>query len=537
MADEHERKKGRPLGSELLGLLLPVDPYVLAEARRLSALKGVRVEDLVTCIAQDPVVVIEFLKAANAICLSEGKPVLSSLLRAIDRLGSQSILKLLEQLAERSSFAYEEVNYWFEIHRSRCKRTSIISRLWAETLIKHLSDDCQLSGLFSFFGDLLAVSHLQEQYVSITEENQKGVINYRIFHSFKFEPQQIGLTYLRKVGIPDSIIAVIDKASPVKADRAIMKTLIAVAGEMVAAFDSNKWEKLSPGVQLPAKSSIRLLVINKSQYLKLYERATEYLTEMRNFEERKRTTRAEVLPDEKSREEISINFVPQEQSLQNDIQNLLFDLMTDDLPEEPVEAIPSMEELESEFSLEMSDIPKSARSNEEFKKVDPPKLQTSRANQFLESICHMFESASSSEELLTDLLERLTDDGRFEKAAIIALSNDKSSAIVVAARGLNLKHGSRMRIEDPLSPLAQGFSKIQSFGSVSNESSPFGSKAFALAPLNANHHNPIAIYADCGNDGSLTFEARRVFRTVVEMANERLMQLPGGIPLELEENY
>jgi len=120
---------------------------------------------------------------------------------------------------------------------------------------------------------------------------------------------------------------------------------------------------------------------------------------------------------------------------------------------------------------------------------------------------------------------------------VIALSNDRKNAIIVAARGLDVKHGQRMHIQDRLSPLAQGFSKVQSFGNVSNENYPFGSKAFAVAPLNANHNNPVALYADCGVDGSLTFEARRVFRTVVDMVNQKLVQLPGGIPLEIDDDY
>ncbi|MEZ4753703.1 MAG: hypothetical protein R3A13_05255 [Bdellovibrionota bacterium] len=62
---------------------------------------------------------------------------------------------------------------------------------------------------------------------------------------------------------------------------------------------------------------------------------------------------------------------------------------------------------------------------------------------------------------------------------------------------------------------------------------PFGSKAFALSPIDADHDTPVALYADCGVDGSITFEARRIFRTVVEIHNQKLPSLPGGIPVEL----
>ncbi|NMC62479.1 MAG: HDOD domain-containing protein, partial [SAR324 cluster bacterium] len=282
--DKEERKKGRPLSSEILNLLMPVDSFVLAEARKLSALKGVRSEDLATCVAQDPVLVIEFLKSANAICLSEGKPVLSSIMRAIDRLGSQSIGRLLKTLSKRQRFSSDEVNHWFEIHRSRCKRTSIVARILAETLAKHLADEVQLSGLFLNFGDLVTVSHLMEEYVSLAEEFQRGALAYRIYHAYKFEPQELGLLYLRKFGLPENLLAPLDQEGILKPEKAIMKIIIASAGEMIDYFDANKWEKLSPGSILPSKSTLRLLVITKMQYLKVYERATEYLNEVRKFE-------------------------------------------------------------------------------------------------------------------------------------------------------------------------------------------------------------------------------------------------------------
>ena len=532
MAESEERKKWRPLSSELLDLLVPLDQDVLCESRRLGASKGVRVEDLALCVAQDPVLVIEFLRAANLICLSEGKPVLSSLTRAIDRLGSDSIIKLLDGLTDRKSFSNPDVSRWFEIHRGRCKRTSIVGKMFAETLVKQLSDDCQLSGLFLFFGDMLTVSHLERQYVELAEEYQRGALNYRLVQAFKFEPQEVGLDYLRKTGIPEHLLGAIDKEASLRGDRAILKTIVNAAGEMVDTFDSNRWEKLSPGATLPSKSAIRLLVLSKQQYLKIYERATEYLSEMRDSEERKKNPPVEEAPQMESN---FISFAPQTNSLQGEIQNLLFGLMNEPEPEED-EGEALIRELEREFGL-LDQQKKSARSSDSPRKIAPPPLQTKRGNEFLTNISSMFESVSSSEELLGELLERLTDEGLFEKAAIIALSNDTTSAIVVAARGLNVKHGQKMRIRDTLSPLARGFSKVQSFGNVSNENSPFGSKAFALAPLNANHRNPVALYADCGVNGSLTFEARRIFRTVVDMANQKLVQLPGGIPVEIDDHY
>jgi hypothetical protein len=165
--------------------------------------------------------------------------------------------------------------------------------------------------------------------------------------------------------------------------------------------------------------------------------------------------------------------------------------------------------------------------------MEPPKLRTAGGNKIVSTITSMFENAKSSEELLQQLLQMLVEGGTFEKSALIVVSKDRKHAIVVAARGPNIGNGQKLDLNDPLSPLAQCFSKVQSFGNRQSNSSPFGSKAFALSPIDADHDTPVALYADCGNHGSLTFEARRVFRTVVEILNQKLPQIPGGIPVEL----
>jgi len=145
----------------------------------------------------------------------------------------------------------------------------------------------------------------------------------------------------------------------------------------------------------------------------------------------------------------------------------------------------------------------------------------------------VMESAQNSEELLESLLSALVDQGPFEKTALIVVSKDRRNAIVVAARGPNIGNGQRLVLDDPLSPFSQCLSKIQSFGREGSATSPFGSKTFAVAPIEAAHETPVALYADCGNEGAITFEARRIFRTVVDLVNEKIKTLPGGIPVEL----
>lgn len=533
-------------GGSYLSILLPVDLPVWEEARRLVGDKNVRVEDLATCASQDPVLVIELLKTANAMYFSGGRPPITQVKTAIIRLGSEVVLELMDSIVKRPQLESEDVNHWFEIHRSRCRRTSIVARILSEALSKTLSDDCQAIGLLTSVGEMIAVAFFQDKYVGLAEELARTGINYRLAQDYKFDMEKVNLSYLRRHGIPEALLFAVDRDAKLRSpERAIMKPLVAAAMEMVDAFDLNRWEKLGPGKVLPSKSNIRLLQISDSQYLKIYERASEFLYSIRMAEERKRAE-AHISSSAKSAQEdfpepnSSSPAESEPDLLQMEIEALLNGLDV----EEPQRSAPQETKIiapkistEEEFSLKPPSASKSRKSKKisfSSPKVEAPQLTSQKGTKVVTEIAAMFDGAQSSEELLSQLLAMLTDQGLFKKSALIVVSKDKKSALVVAARGPKIGTGQRLSIDDPLSPLAECFSKVQSFGTQKSKNSPFGSKAYALAPIEADHETPVALYADCGDEGSVPFEARRVFRTVVEILNKKLPELPGGIPVELE---
>lgn len=489
--------------SGALTLQFPPDNLIWAEARKLVTDSKVRVEDLATCCLQDPILVIELLKQANALYFSGGRPPITSTTTAIVRLGSQIVRELLESLLDRPKFDNEEVQHWVNLHRSRMKRTAIVARILAEALAKQLSDDCQAAGLLVGMGELLAVGFFQEKYVELAEELSRSGINYRLAQESKFDVERMGLLYLRRHGIPEALLFALDREAMNRApERAIMKPLVNSAAEMVDAFDNNKWERLAPGKTLSSKSHLRLLQMTDGQYLKVYERASEYLYQVRMLEEKKK---AELLREQ------SVSSIENIPSLEDEIFGLLSET-----------AVISTE-------AEFPPVPPPS-SKPTF--VVPPQMPGNRGNKIVGALFDSLNSVQSSEELLSSLLSMLLQDGLFEKSALIVISPDKRTAKVVAARGPIVEKGLSIDITDPLSPLAQCFTKVQSFGNKKSAHSPFGSKSFAVSPIDVAHESPVALYADCGNNGSVSFEARRVFRTVVDLLNKKLPELPGGIPEE-----
>lgn len=555
---EGGKTAGRPFS-----LLFPPDMTIWQEARRLVTDKNIRVEDLAICASQDPVIVIELLRISNAMFFSGGRSPITTAKTAIVRLGSDVVLDALEKMKERPRIENEDAAHWFEVHRNRCKRVSIVATILAEALARNLSDDCQAAGLLLYIGEMLAVAHLSETYVSLAEELSRSGIIYRLAQDHKFDVEKMGVTYLRRQGIPEAILFVLDRdARTRQADRAIMKPICMAASEMVEAFDANRWEKLAPGKSLPPKSAVRMLQMADSQYLKIYERVSEYLFSLRMIEEKKKQE-ALLGATQAAEEAAPAEPTEEEKVLDSEIRNLLSG-RTEAKPEapkpapqkaaapagaaRPAAAPPKKETViatvnqslgsqDDQFSLKsakpgVKSVPR-VEASAAPRNIEPPKLRTAGGNKVVSNITSMFENAKNSEELLSQLLQMLVDDGPFEKSALIVVSKDRKNAIVVAARGPNIGNGQKLELDDPLSPLSQCFSKVQSFGNKEASCSPFGSKAFALSPIDADHDTPVALYADCGSHGSLTFEARRVFRTVVGILNQKLPQIPGGIPVEL----
>jgi HD-like signal output (HDOD) protein len=540
-SQEEKQKPGNPFQRSF-----PIHSSILSEASRLASKQTTKVDDLALCALQDPILVLELLKLANGTFFSAGRPPLTTVSGAIIRLGEDEMLNVLKSLMDRPKFTDPEVSRIFEKHRGRSRRAGILARMLSETVAKSLSEECHTAGLFMFLGELLATAHLGETYVKLYESNNPATVLCRLAQDHRFDVETMGLSYLQKSGIPASLLFAISReGKPNTPDRAPMKPICFAAAEMVDAFDQNKWEKLSPGKQLAPKSALRFLRLSDTQYMRLYERASEYLFQDKLMQER---LSVEDLgrSNSVSRDE-DFDFVIQTAdsdsvtaatpSLENDLLSLLDP--AESIEEAPTSAPPSTgtisaKTLSDSYNIRRDAPAKSAARNDNpMPLVAPPPLRTSAGNAFVSNVTEQLDKASSSEEVLCSILSILTDSGPFEKSALIVVSKDRKNAIVVAARGPSITCGQTLTLTDPLSPLAQCFSKVQSFGNKSSGESPWGSKAFALSPVDADHETPVALYADCGNDGSLTFEARRIFRAVVDILNQKLPTIPGGIPVEV----
>lgn len=545
--DKKETKPKGPNGIEFLPHNL-----IWRRAKDLAADKSTRVDELAVCVSQDPVLVLELLKTSNAIFFSPGSNPITSAKTAIVRLGSDAVIELLASFDNRLPFEDEESAKWFEFYRGKAKKISIVCRVLAQALAPGLKEDCQTSGLFVSIGEMLAVAFLKEKFVDLANNKTASTLPYHLTQYLSFDPEKMGLSYLRFNGIPEQLIFPIDRdARPKQPSLTIMRPLVMSARELVDAFDNDRWEKVAPGQKLSSKSNIRLLQMDDSQYLKVYERVAEYL-----FSEKLAEARQELEEEAQIDEETLVGIeheIPdqfddlddieevQEEALDQAIEDLInnFDAFETDaeyLEESEDDILEDLntliEESESAVPVDLSPVKNSSGLSEEEKpeSIAPPVVFRSKSGRkMIESVTNLLEEAQNSEELIEGILSHLVEGGPFKKTALIVVEEDKEIARVVAARGIDVESGQVLRLDDSLSPLANCFQKVQSFGNKPSQSSPFGSKAFAVSPIDADHDTPVALYADCG-EGSITLEGRRLFRTVVDMLNKALEDIPGGIP-------
>lgn len=549
--NQADNKEIKPKGPNAIEFL--PNNLIWRKAKALAADKSARVDELAVCVSQDPVLVLELLKTSNAIFFSPGSNPITSAKTAIVRLGSDSVIELLEGFSTRLPFKDEDSGKWFEFYRGKAKRTSIVCRVLAQTLAPNLKEDCQTSGLFVSVGEMLAVAFLKEKFVDLANNKSASTLPYHLSQHLNFDPEKLGLGYLRSSGIPEQLIFPIDRdARPKQAALTIMRPLVMSARELVDAFDNDRWEKVAPGQKLSSKSNIRLLQMNDNQYLKVYERVAEYL-----FSEKLAEARQELEQEAQIDEEVLVGIEHelsdelddledidelQEEVSDQEIEDLInnFDAFETDIEHEEeseddilgdLNALAEESQQEAQ-AVDLSPVKNTSGLSEEEKpdSIAPPVVFRSKSGRkMIQSVTNLLKEAQNSEQLIEGILSHLVEGGPFKKTALIVVDDDRENARVVAARGIDVESGQMLKLSDPLSPLANCFQKVQSFGNKPSLSSPFGSKAFAVSPIDAEYNSPVALYADCG-EGSITLEGRRLFRTVVDMLNQALPDIPGGIP-------
>ncbi|MCI5064885.1 HDOD domain-containing protein [bacterium] len=501
---------------------IPVDREICESVLRILSDPGVRVERINELVCSDPVLLLEVLCAANGLkTISGGKAVIEGKV-ALVSLGLERIRELVQELAEVTPRFEGDQAFWLKAIKQKSRKAAAVCSLVAKVVRPESILECFSLGAVSYYGDLLALAKFGDRYVELLEEESRRTkVRYRLVKDFRFSLEEETVDYLGKRTLPNVFPLVLDlTSSKLMPNVQALKQICHASLEFVDAYFEDRLDRLAPGVSIPPKSYRRTLALSDDQYEMLYLSIESYLE------------KGEFLRDEDlgkaEEEELSEEGVPEEaeQALEE---------VGEDAPVEDAEASEG-----DPFDLLDEEEGDAVPFDEEFARPIPtaPKRQyVSKSDRAMPKFISMCEDTESVEELLERLLTMLVDQSPFESAAIIVVSPENQNAMVVAFRGRTLVEGetSIIELKDPLSPLLNSKSKVVSYSPKKRGNSPFGCGNYALSPIEVSYKRPVILYADCGDGNILTFEARRLFRKVVDMLNNILPQMEGELLLEQED--
>lgn len=503
---------------------IPVDRDVCDSLLEFLNDQSVRVDKLNELVSSDPVLLLEVVAAANGLKnISGGKAVLEGK-PALLALGLERIRKLVQELAENTPHYDEDKKQWLRLIKQRCKKSGAVSSLVAKAVRPESTFECFTIGSFAYFGDLIALSKLGNHFIGMMEAGmRRSKLRYQLAKDFNFSLEEETIDYLRKRTLPNAVPLALDpESSKLFPNIQAMKEICLSAVEFVDAFLEDKLDRLAPGVSIPPKSYRRMLALSEARYEALYESISTYLEKGEFVEE----VQEEVEVDDAGM------FAPVEGSLEsNELEVAEIDLGDSSSTfEEAFEAVEVVEQPEPGDVVDFE---------EEYRPIETVarRKYVSKSDQAMPKFVSMFEDTESVDELLERLLDMLVHQAPFESAALLVVAQEEKRAMAVMSRGRKLIQGDEriVTIKDPLSPLLHAKSKVVSYSPKKKGHSPFGCGNYALAPLDVEYKRPVILYADCGEGNTLTFEARRLFRKVVDMLNNILPDMEGAIPMEEED--
>jgi len=264
--------------SHALSILLPANLDALKKCRFMIQEDNMRPDAFADLCAKDPTIALEIFRVSNTLLVGGVKQPVSTIQAAITRLGNEAVLEVITSLEKRPLPEDEEIGSWIELMRERSARIAYISKLFAELFARTSSSECQMAGLFSGIGEMLAVVHLGQVYVKLAKGQPRATVLYKMVLECKFDPLQVGPSYLLRNGIPQTMVLHNETDAAAKdRKRAVIKPLVHAAEEMVDGYEKGRWEKFAPGNTFPPKSNIRVLQFQGDQYDRLYTKVTDYL--------------------------------------------------------------------------------------------------------------------------------------------------------------------------------------------------------------------------------------------------------------------
>lgn len=278
-----ENKPLRREGRDPFNLLsVPPNVALLRAAQSTLLRTSLKSDMLGRLVARDPVLMLELCKTVSSTAYARGDTInIMPPSQMITMLGVAAINELLQSLAQRPFPEPPEVVECLEEARAKCLRVSGLARMIGSAADPLLAEQCEVLGLFGRFGDMIAAVYLGATFVTARhEEPNRAKLAYRLAREHAFDLEKAGIRYLSTHGLPEKVVACIDRDSQISSAELINRKLVVMSAlEVLNAYEESKWDRYVPDKPLPVRSYLRPLKFLGMGYERLFEDLSEYLAE------------------------------------------------------------------------------------------------------------------------------------------------------------------------------------------------------------------------------------------------------------------
>ena len=407
--------------------------------------------------------------------------------QSAERLASR-----LRELPEPADPLPDAVHAGYEVVRSKCGVTAVVSAIIARALVASETDRALTLGLVRFLGDAATSINQPETYLAAAA---RGTTRPEVVAILKEESghdlDRAAVDYLKAAGGLAELGEVL--TGVLQGDEGRVALSVQLAAEMLDRFDGGTWGESAAPESFGTLGTRVAGLLTETTFDGLHSAVSNFLLW---------GTVPEGLPE-------------------------FLDSLS--APRTAASAIQSHEESDGDAPILVV-----SPEGMDVQAVEPPDRHpqtVSNIGPLVFAAQEITKNAHSVEQLVSELMNFLVVEAPFERTALLEVSSEARRAVPILVRGkVEKTQGHAIETNDPNSPLFRQSLSVRSFDRGGSNCSPFDSRAFALAPVDFSGGSPVALYADAGQDVIISLDGRRLFRAVVDLLNGRIRTLPGVLP-------
>jgi hypothetical protein len=479
---------------------LPIRDGIIERALQALNSWEITPEQVADLFSEDPVLTLIVLREANR---KEGRNT-CTIEDAVKVLNRDRLMDLLQRSTNQCGELSKDLQKALRGFQRKSHLTAKTAKMISQLVAGEYGASALTCATLLYVGEILALTSLGNRlaFIAQSQTTQRN-LRQETLNQLDFSMSQAESAFLTGIGIPADIHPLTPSALAEADDKTRLTAAICMASvEIVESFLSGIPGSSTPHSQ-QSNSAVEQLIPDKSQRDELLATVTKALVAINGN-------------SPPSKEPKKVKAVPPPGKIRR-------------------EDIDTTVEYDVECSTPVMIVsPDGSRQIQGIAPPEMPQLPDRQLEEILKETTTIVETTADASELLTRVMDKLVQTV-FQRCALIEIVNDERVAFAIKMRGDDLAGAEEVEFYSDLSPLARQSSTVQSFASDPKDCSPFGSKAFALAPLDAKHDRPIALYADCGQDVILNLAARTIFRSVIECLNEKLPLASGKFPPSNQE--